>query len=330
MAIRIIGTGSYAPEKILTNADLEKMVETSDEWITMRTGIKQRHIAADGVATSDLAVQAARRAMEMAKITPDQIDFISVATVTGDKAFPSTACFVQKKIEANKAVCYDVVAACSGLLYSLEIAVGMLRSYKKYKYALVIGAEKLSSIVDWQDRGTCVLFGDGASAVILERDDALPESEDCLIASELGAAGIYSELLYLPAGGSAMPASHDTVEQRQHYIKMNGQETFKLAVNGMVGACRNTMKESGVKSEDVAWVIPHQANLRIIGAVAQRLTIPEERVYVNIDKYGNTSAASIGICLDELCRAGKIKRGDYILLTAFGGGLTWGAMLIRW
>ncbi|MEI3005837.1 MAG: 3-oxoacyl-[acyl-carrier-protein] synthase III C-terminal domain-containing protein [Victivallales bacterium] len=201
--------------------------------------------------------------------------------------------------------------------------------YKKYKYALVIGAEKLSSIVDWQDRGTCVLFGDGASAVILERDHALPESEYCLIASEL----VLRELirpLYLPAGGSAMPASHDTVEQRQHYIKMNGQETFKLAVNGMVGACRNTMKESGVKSEDVAWVIPHQANLRIIGAVAQRLTIPEERVYVNIDKYGNTSAASIGICLDELCRAGKIKRGDYILLTAFGGGLTWGAMLIRW
>ena len=206
----------------------------------------------------------------------------------------------------------------------------LLRSYKKYKYALVIGAEKLSSIVDWQDRSTCVLFGDGASAVILERDDSLPDSEDCLVASELGAAGIYSELLYLPAGGSAMPASHETVEQRQHYIKMTGQELFKLAVNGMVGACRTTMKESGVKSEDVTWVVPHQANMRIIGAVAQRLTIPEERVFVNIDKYGNTSAASIGICLDELCRSGKIKRGDYILLTAFGGGLTWGAMLLRW
>ena len=329
MAIRIIGTGSYAPEKILTNADLEKMVETSDEWITTRTGIKQRHIAADGVATSDLAVQAARRAMEMAKITPDQIDFISVATVTGDKAFPSTACFVQKKIEANKAVCYDVVAACSGLLYSLEIAVGMLRSYKKYKYALVIGAEKLSSIVDWQDRGTCVLFGDGASAVILERDDALPESEDCLIASELGAAGIYSELLYLPAGGSAMPASHDTVEQRQHYIKMNGQETFKLAVNGMVGACRNTMKESGVKSEDVAWVIPHQANLRILDVIARRYHLPKEKIYVNMDRFGNTSSASVPICLNEMRKNGLLKEGQTIVCTGFGGGLTYGAFVLK-
>ncbi len=330
MAIRIIGTGSYTPEKILTNADLEKMVETSDEWITTRTGIKQRHIAEEGVTCSDLAVEAAKKAMEMAKITPEQLSFISVATVTGDKIFPSTACFLQKKIGAENAACYDVVAACSGLLYSLELAVAMLRSYKKYKYALVIGAEKLSSIVDWQDRGTCVLFGDGAAAIILERDDTLPESEDCLVASELGAAGIYSELLHLPAGGSAMPASHQTVDERQHYIKMGGQEVFKLAVNGMVGACKKVLEESGVNPQEVSWVIPHQANMRIISAVAQRLTIADEKVYVNIEKYGNTSAASIGLCLDELCRGGKLKRGDYVLLTAFGGGLTWGAMLIRW
>ena len=328
MGITIRGTGKYVPEKILTNADLEKMVETSDEWITTRTGIQERHLAAADVATSDLAYEAAKRALEMAGIQPEELDLITVATVTPDMGFPNTAALVQKKLKASKCVCFDLEAACSGLLYSIEVAHSLLAANKKYRKALVIGAEKLSSIVDWTDRGTCVLFGDGAAALVLESSDEI--EGDFYIAAKLAADGNYDNILRLPAGGSAMPASHETVDQHMHCIKMSGQETFKLAVNAMVSACKEVLEISGVAPENVAWIIPHQANHRIISAVAQRLTISDERVYSNIERYGNTSSASIGICLDELNRAGKIKKGDIVLLTAFGGGLTWGAELIRW
>ncbi len=327
MGVRILATGSYAPEKVLSNLDLEKMVETSDEWITTRTGIKERRIAAPEVATSDLALGAARNALEMANLKPEQLDVITVASLTPDKLLPSTACILQSKLGASNAVCFDVQAACSGLLYSLEVAIAMLRGHPKYKYFLVVGSEKLSSVVDWSDRSTCVLFGDAAAAILLERTDS---AEDCFIASKLGSDGAYSEILHIPAGGSAMPSTHKTVDEKLHFIKMGGQEVFKLAVNGMVGACKDALAASGVAPADVAWVVPHQANMRIIKAVASRLDIAEERVYVNVDRFGNTSAASIGICLDELFRSGRLKHGDYVLLTAFGGGLTWGSMLLRW
>lgn len=331
MSIRIIGTGSYIPEKILTNHDLEKMVDTTDDWITTRTGIRERHIAAPGDFTSDLAARAAQRALEMAGITPEQLDLISVATVTPDTVFPSAACVVQRKIGAVNAACYDLVAACTGLIYSLEVAYSLLKaSPAKYRYALVLGGDKLSSIVDWSDRSTCILFGDGASAVVLKNDPSDTESPDFIAASKIGANGNYGQLLTMPAGGSAMPASHETVDQHLHYIKMAGKEVFKLAVNGMADSCKTVMENAGVRADQIAWVIPHQANKRIISAAAQRLDLPLERIYVNIERIGNTSAASIGICLDELNRAGKLKPGDYILTTAFGGGLTWGAMLIRW
>lgn len=327
MGVRILATGAYSPEKVLSNFDLEKMVETSDEWITTRTGIKQRRIAASEQATSDLALGAAQKALEAAGLKPEDISAISVATLTPDKPLPSTACILQKKLGASNAICFDLQAACSGLLYSLEVAISMLMANKSYKYFLVIGAEKLSSVTDWSDRSTCVLFGDGASAVLLERTD---DDENCLIASKLGSDGNYADILHIPAGGSMSPSSHESVDGKHHFIKMGGQEVFKLAVNGMVGACKDTLAKSGVASSSVAWVVPHQANMRILKAVASRLDIPDERVYVNVDRFGNTSAASIGLCLDEMTRSNKIKRGDYVLLTAFGGGLTWGAMLLRW
>ncbi len=330
MSIRIIGTGAYTPDHILTNADLEKLVDTTDEWITTRTGIKERHIADKDTPTSELAKQAALRAIEMAGIKPEQLDLISIATATPDTIFPSTACVLQRKIGAVNAACYDLVAACTGLIYSLEVAYSLLKAFpRKYRYALVLGADKLSSIVNWEDRSTCVLFGDGASAVVLYNDVDSNEP-DFVVESKIGAAGIYSDLLSMPAGGSAKPASHETVDQHLHCIRMSGTELFKLAVAGLVDSCKEVLTVSGVAAEEIAWVIPHQANMRIISAAAQRLDIPVERVYVNIERYGNTSAASIGICLDELCRSGKLKKGDYILTTAFGGGLTWGAMLIRW
>ncbi|MBO4648827.1 MAG: ketoacyl-ACP synthase III [Lentisphaeria bacterium] len=330
MSVRIIGTGSYIPERVLTNQELEKMVDTTDEWITSRTGIQERHVADPASATSDLTVKAARRALEMAGITPEELDLISVATVTPDMIFPSTACVLQSKIGAINAACYDLVAACTGLIYSLEVAYSLLKaSPAKYRYALVIGGDKLSSIVDYTDRSTCILFGDGASAVVLKNDPDDPRP-DFVAASKIGANGNYGDLLKIPAGGSAKPASHETVDNRDHFIKMAGKEVFKLAVNGMVDSCKFVMQSTGVQPDQIAWVIPHQANKRIISAAAQRLDLPLERVYVNIERIGNTSAASVGICLDELNRAGKLQTGDYILTTAFGGGLTWGAMLIRW
>lgn len=328
MGIRIIGTGRYIPDRILNNDDLEKMVETSDEWIVTRTGIKERHLAEPEQSTSDLAAEAAKKALENAGITPDMLDMIIVSTITADHVFPCTAALVQQKIGAKKCTCFDTSAACSGLLYAFNAAYGMMASPLKYKRVLVIGAEKMSSLVDWSDRSTCVLFGDGAAAFVLENDEN-PETEDFYVAGEVLADGSVADLLIVPAGGSAMPASHETVDNKMHYIKMGGPKTFQLAVISMVSACRNVLEKAGLTPDDVVWAIPHQANRRIIDAVANKLGIPE-KVYLNVDRYGNTSSASIGICLDELNRAGKIKRGDMILAASFGAGLTWAAMLIRW
>lgn len=327
MGIKIIGTGSYAPDKVLTNEDLEKMVETNDEWIRTRTGICQRHIATPEQACSDLAEKAARRALEMANVAPEELNAIIVATITPDHIFPSTACLLQHRLGATKAFGFDLEAACSGLIFSLETARGLMAVNKKYKYVLVIGADKLSSVVNWEDRNTCVLFGDGASAVLLENR---PGEDDCFLASDMGVDGNSLDILSLPAGGSRNPASIQTVNDKMHYIHMAGRDVFKLAVNAMVTSCRKVLEEANVSIDQVRWLIPHQANERIMKAVAQRLPLAEERVFMNIGKYGNTSAASIGICIDEMKRSGQVEPGDYVLLTAFGGGLTWGAILIRW
>ena len=327
MGIKIRGTGSYTPDKVLTNADLEKMVETNDEWIRTRTGICQRHIAAPEQACSDLAEKAARAALEMAGVAPEEVNAIIVATITPDHVFPSTACLLQHRLGATNAMGFDLEAACSGLLFSLETARGLMTVNPKYKYVLVIGAEKLSAIVNWEDRNTCVLFGDGASALLLEN---CPGEEDCFLASDLGVDGNSLDILSLPAGGSRNPASVQTVEDKMHYIHMAGRDVFKLAVNAMVSSCKKVLEEANVSIDQVRWLIPHQANERIMKAVAQRLPLEEERVFMNIGKYGNTSAASIGICVDEMMRSGQVEKGDYVLLTAFGGGLTWGAILIKW
>ncbi len=327
MGIKIRGTGSYAPEKILTNADLEKMVETNDEWIRTRTGICQRHIASPEQACSDLAERAARQALAMANVDPSELSAIIVATISPDHVFPSTACLLQHRLGATRAFGFDLEAACSGLLYSLETARGLMSVNPKYRYVLVIGAEKLSALVNWEDRNTCVLFGDGASALLLEN---CPDEEDSFLATDLGADGNSLDILSLPAGGSRNPASVQTVTDKMHYIHMAGRDVFKLAVNAMVGSCRKVLEEANVSIDQVRWLIPHQANERIMKAVAQRLPLEEERVFMNIGKYGNTSAASIGICIDEMMRSGQVEKGDYVLLTAFGGGLTWGAILIKW
>lgn len=328
MGIVIKGTGSYVPEKILTNADLEKMVETSDEWIRTRTGIQERHIASAEQATSDLAYEAAVKALEKANLAGADLDLIVVATVTPDHSFPSTGCILQRRLGASKAFCFDLEAACSGLLYSLEVAHSLLKSHDKYKNALVIGAEKLSSITNWKDRNTCVLFGDGAGAVVLSKDDSV--DYDCIVASELHSDGNYTEVLKRRSGGSRMPDTAETIAEGINCIYMEGKEVFKLAVGAMVGAAKDVLAQSGVAPSQLRYVIPHQANYRIIDAVAQRLEVEDEVVYRNVSRYGNTSAASIGLCLDEINSAGAVEKGDYLLLTAFGGGLTWASLLIKW
>lgn len=329
MSIRIAGTGSYLPERILTNADLEKMVDTTDEWIRTRTGICERHIAAADQFTSDLATEAGRKAIEAAGIDPSEIGAVIVATCTPDHTFPNTAALVQSKLKLNKTFCFDLSAACCGFLSALEAAYGIMLSNKKYRYVLAIGAEKLSSIVNWQDRSTCVLFGDGAGAVVLEYVE--DGSNTGLVASDMNADGNWAEILKLPAGGSANPASAETVANCMHSIHMQGQETFKLAVNAMVSACRTVEAEAGISiPDDVKCVIPHQANIRIIQAVAKRIGLKEEQVICNIARFGNTSAASVAIGLDEAVRTGKLQRGDLALIASFGSGLVWGAQLIRY
>ena len=323
--VSIIGTGSYLPERVMTNLELEKLVETSDEWITSRTGIKERHIAAEGESTSDLAAGAARDAMENAGITADEIDLIIVATVTPDMFFPSTACFVQAKIGAKNAACFDVSAACAGFLYAIEIAQQFITSHT-YDTILVIGAEKLSSIVDWTDRNTCVLFGDGAGAAVLRHRGG----GHGIISTYMASDGGLSEILYIPGGGSRFPITKDNMDQRLNSIRMNGKETYKHAVTSMMDAAQRALADSNLQPDDLACIIPHQANLRIIEAIAHRLNIPLDRFMVNLDRYGNTSAAAVAIALDEANRTGRMKVGDYVLLVVFGGGLTWASSVIQW
>ncbi len=323
----ILGTGSYAPERILTNEDVAKMVDTSDEWIRARSGIRERRIAAPEQATSDLAVLAARRALEDAGVSASEIDLLIVATITPDFPMPATACFVQHKVGIpSTAACFDLNAACSGFIYGLDTACALVGS-GRYRRALVIGAEKLSSIVDWQDRGTCMLFGDGAGAAVIGPGDRVGVG---LIGTKLGALGEDTDLLYIPAGGSSIPTSAESVARGDHFIKMKGKEVFKLAVRVMEEAARDILEQHGLAAHQIGLVIPHQANLRIIDAIAQYLELPVDRFFVNVDRYGNTSAASIPIALDEARKAGRIKKGDLTLLVAFGAGLTYGSALIRW
>lgn len=320
----IKSTGAYVPEKVLTNADLEKIVDTTDEWITTRTGIATRRIAHDGEATSDLAYKAAEAALDNAGIAPEELELIIVATITPDMFFPSTACIVQHKLGAKNAVAMDLNAACSGYIYSLVVASTLLET-GSYGNAVIIGAEKLTSITDWDDRNTCVLFGDGAGAAVIVPSDGPGK----LLAFDLGSDGGYGDMLYIPGGGSRNPATKETVNGRLHYIKMNGNPLFKIAVNKMRETFKRSLKKAGLKPDDISLLITHQANLRIIEALRSFLKIPKEKVFVNIEKYGNTSAASIGIALHEACEKKIIKRGDVVGLAAFGGGLTWGSAIIE-
>jgi len=321
----ITGVGAYVPERILTNAELEKMVDTSDEWITTRTGIRERRIAGADQFTSDLGAEAARRAMARAGITADQIDLIVVATITPDMPFPSTACLVQSKIGAYRAAAFDLEAACSGFIYALEIAQQFIMS-RTYNTVLVIGAEKLSSIVDWEDRNTCVLFGDGAGAAILQNR---PNSHG-LLTAVMGADGRKADLLFMAGGGSRCPATTESVASRLHYLRMEGKETFKNAVQAMQTAAEEALRRCELDITQIKCIIPHQANRRIIDAVGERLGAKPEQLFINLHKYGNTSAASVAIALDEAVGSGAINQGDLILLMVFGAGLTWGAAVIEW
>lgn len=326
----IVGTGSYIPERVLTNEDLSQIVETSDEWITTRTGIKERHIAASDQATSDLASNAARRALEAAGVKPEEIELIIVATVTPDMFFPSTACFVQKKIGAVNAVCFDVSAACSGFLYALQVARTFINTGTRGT-ALVIGAEKLSSLINWTDRNTCVLFGDGAGAVVIKRTDPADDTaQGRVLSTVMGTDGNLADLLKVPGGGSACPITAENVASRPNTIHMEGRETFKHAVTRMCQAAEQALTQAGLTAADIDMVIPHQANARIITAIADRLGVPSEKTFMNLQKYGNTSAATIPVALDEAHRSGAIKRGDVLLLVAFGGGFTWASTVMRW
>jgi 3-oxoacyl-[acyl-carrier-protein] synthase-3 len=323
--VSIIGTGSYTPEKILTNADLSQMVDTSDEWITTRTGIKERRIAAKDEYTSDMATKAALAAMEQAGISANEIDLILLATATPDMTFPSTACLVQKRIGATKAACLDVSAACAGFLFAIEIAQQFITSHT-YETVLVIGAEKLSSITNWTDRNTCVLFGDGAGAAILQHRGG----GHGVIATHMGSDGLFADILFMPGGGCRTPITRENAEQHLQTIHMSGKDVYKQAIIAMMAASKIVLDQAGLTIDDIACVIPHQANLRIIEGIADRLKIPLERFYVNLDRYGNTSAAAVAIALDEANRTGRIKSGDYVLMVVFGGGLTWASTVIEW
>jgi 3-oxoacyl-[acyl-carrier-protein] synthase-3 len=321
---RITGTGHYVPERILTNFDLEKMVETSDEWITTRTGIRERRIVAPEQACSDLATIAAERAMEAAGVTAADLDGIFMGTVSGDMPFPATATLVQERIGATNAAALDVSAACSGFVYGVCLANSMISSGAMNR-VLVIGAEVLSKIVDWTDRATCVLFGDGAGAAIME---ACAPGEG-ILSTQMKSDGSLADLLCIPGGGSRMPFSSRIAEDRLHFIKMKGDGVFKFAVRAMADAARGVLDDAGYSMDDVKLVIPHQANIRIIDAVCERLEVPKERMVVNLDRLGNTSSATIPIAYDEAVRSGRLQAGDLVLLTAFGGGFTWGAVLLR-
>jgi len=323
--VKIAGTGSYVPDKIMTNEDLSKIVDTSDEWIYTRTGISERRIAADDEFTSDLATNASTKALDDAGIKAEDIELIIVATLTPDKVFPNTASLVQSNIGSPKAACFSIEAGCTGFVYALEVAAGMVGS-GLYSNALVIGAEKLTSIVDWEDRTTCVLFGDGAGAAVIT--SCAPE-ENSYLGSDLGSNGDQHDILHIPGGGCAAPISKQVLDDKLNTLKMNGKEVFKHAVNGMSASAQAALEESGLDIEEIDWVVAHQANFRIINAVGQKLSVPQEKVYINVDKYGNTSAASVPLAFDEMIKKDLIKRGDKVLFVAFGGGLTWGASVIE-
>ncbi|RLE07986.1 3-oxoacyl-ACP synthase [Candidatus Aerophobetes bacterium] len=322
---QIIGTGSYIPSRILTNADLEKMVDTSDEWISTRTGIKERHIADENEAASDLAYEASKRALESAKIKPEELDMILVATITPDMIFPATACILQDRLGARKAAAFDLEAACSGFLYGISVGSQFIAT-EMYDTILVVAAEALSKIVDWQDRNTCVIFADGAGAAVLRPSNG----ESRIISTYLGADGGGADLVGVPAGGSRLPASFETVKNRQHYMKMKGNELFKRAVKIMVQAIEISLSRGNLVPGDIDFFIPHQANVRIINAVVKRIGLDMDRVYINLDQCGNMSAASIAVALDQAVKERKIKRGDKVLFTSFGGGLTWASMIVKW
>ena len=321
----IIGTGSYAPERVMTNDDLAKLVDTSDEWIQSRTGIRERRIAGPEQATSDLAAGAALAAIENAGITAEEIDLIICATVTPDMFFPNTACFIQTKIGAKNAACFDISAACSGFLFGVETARQYIAT-GTYRTILVIGAEKLSTIVDWTDRNTCVLFGDGAGAAILQHR----EGSRGILATKMGSNGALADILNIPGGGSAHPSTAADAAENPTHIRMNGRETYKHAVTAMVEASQQVLADAGVSASEITCFIPHQANLRIIEAIASRLDVTMDRFHINLDRYGNTSAAAVAIALDEAARSGRFKRGDKILMVVFGGGLTWASSVVEW
>jgi 3-oxoacyl-[acyl-carrier-protein] synthase III len=325
MRAKITGTGSALPAKVLTNFDLEKMVDTSDEWIVTRTGIRERRIAVEGEYTSTFASEAGRRALDAAGVAAEDLDLIVVGTLTPDFPFPATACIVQQDLKASKAFCFDLSAACSGFIYALATAEKFIRS-GSVKKALVIGAEVLSRIVDWSDRNTCLLFGDGAGAVVLEA----VEGDSGILSTHMYSDGNYWDILYQKGCGSRNPANQQNLDERLVYLTMHGNEVFKCAVRAMGEVGLEALTANGLTTEDVTLFIPHQANQRIVDSVGKRLNIGADRVFVNLDRYGNTSAASIPIALDEAARGGRLKEGDLVLLDAFGGGLTWGAAAVRW
>jgi 3-oxoacyl-[acyl-carrier-protein] synthase-3 len=322
--VKILGTGSYFPNRILTNIDLEKIVDTSDEWISTRTGIKERRLSEKNESTSNLAYKASIEALKMSGVSPNQIDLILVATITPDMLFPSTACFLQRKLEIDSVPAFDLSAACSGFIYGIAMAKAFIES-GLYKTILLVGAEELSKITDWTDRNTCVLFGDGAGAMVLSAS----LEDDNVLSTFLGADGLYSDLLFMPAGGTVNPATLDTVNKKLHTIKMQGKDVFKVAVQKMARAAEKALELSGKKLEDINLFIPHQANMRIIKAVAKKMGISMDRVFVNIHKTGNISSATTITALDEAIKIGKLKKGDLVELVAFGGGFTWGATVIR-
>ena len=327
LSVFIRAIGVHTPERKLTNAELSTMVDTSDEWIKTRSGIAERRIAGPDENPSDMGAKAAANALERAGLTPADVDLLIVATMTPDVPFPSTACLLQAKLGLRRDIpCFDVSAACSGFVYALQVAKDMMRS-GSYRRALVVGAEKLSSVVDWSDRTTCVLFGDGAGAVLLE---TTPEKNVGLLGNILGADGNNAELLHCAGGGSAAPATADSLRDGKHFLRMNGKEVFRHAVRVMAESCERVLAKCDMKSEQVAWFIPHQANSRILEAVASQLNVGMDRFPSNLERYGNTSAASIPLALEEAWKDGKVKHGDLVLIVAFGAGLTWGATLLRW
>ena len=322
---KIVGVGAYAPKRILTNAELEKMVDTSDEWIVQRTGIRERHIVDESEATSDLALRAAQQALERAGVEPGEIDFIVVGTTTGDMAFPTTANILQHRLGCRNAGSIDVYAACAGSVYSLSVGAQYIQT-EKYRTVLCVGAECLSRITDYTDRGTCILLADAAGAVVLRPS----EDESGLIDTDLYSDGKYWEFLYQPGGGARHPATHETVDKRMHFAKMKGNEVFKVAVRMFGEAAERILTRNGFTADDLDLFIPHQANLRIIEAAVKRLKVPMDKVMINVDRYGNTGAASVYVAMEEAWSSKRLSTGDLVLLAAFGGGFTWGAALLRW